>query len=303
MSWTEEFKISGYAVQPNEDMGSILNSVGPQYFETVGIPIQQGRSIGLQDNMTSPKAVVVSHSLAEHFFPLGSAIGQHLSFSDPEIKGDWEIVGVAKDAKYRSPREGPERMIYLPVLQQSGEDAFVGSLEVRTMGDPAMVAGEVRRTLGEIDPNLPLRSVVTMNELVETRFLNKEKLISQLSNFFALLALGLACIGLYGVMSYNVVRRTNEIGIRMALGAQSGGVLWMVLRESVILLGAGVVIGVPLTLAATRLIQSQLFGLSSSDPVTLGAAILAIGLVTVLAGYLPARRATKVDPMVALRYE
>jgi ABC-type antimicrobial peptide transport system permease subunit len=194
-------------------------------------------------------------------------------------------------------------MIYLPVMQQSGEDAFVGSLEVRTKGDPAAVAGEVRGALGEIDPNLPLRSVITMNELVETRFLNKEKLISQLSGFFALLALSLACIGLYGVMSYNVVRRTNEIGIRMALGAQPGSVLWMVLRESVILLGAGVIIGVPLTLAAMRLIQSQLFGLSSSDPVTIGAAIFAIGLVSALAGYLPARRATKVDPMVALRYE
>ncbi len=303
MSWTEEFKISGHVAQPNEDMGSTLNSVGPQYFETVGIPVQQGRSIGPQDTETSPKVAVVSQTLADHFFPRGNAIGQHVSFSDPEIKGDWEIVGVAKDAKYNSPREDPKRMIYLPVMQQSGEDAFVGSLEVLTFGDPTTVAGEVRQAMGEIDGNLPLRNVITMNELVGTRFLSKEKLISELSSFFALLALSLACIGLYGVMSYDVVRRTNEIGIRMALGAQSSGVLWMVMKESVILLAFGIAMGVPITLAAMRLVQSELFGLSSSDPFTIGAATLLIGLVIVLGGYIPARRATKVDPMVALRYE
>ena len=303
MSWTEEFKISGHVSQPNEDMGSTLNSVAPQYFETVGIPLIQGRSIGPQDTETSPQVAVVSQVLANHFFPSGNAIGQYLSFYDPEIKGNWEIVGVAKDAKYNSPRGDPQRMIYLPVMQQSGEDAYVGSLEVRAVGDPATVAGGVRQAMGEIDGNLPLRSVVTMNELLGTSFLRKEKLISELSSFFALLALSLACIGLYGVMSYNVLRRTNEIGIRISLGAQPGGVLWMVLRESIVLLGLGIAMGVPLTLAALRLVQSELFGLGSSDPITLGAAALLIGLVTVLAGYLPARRATKVDPMVALRYE
>jgi ABC-type antimicrobial peptide transport system permease subunit len=134
-------------------------------------------------------------------------------------------------------------------------------------------------------------------------YLNQEELIAQLSIFFALLALALACIGLYGVMSYNVVRRTNEIGIRMALGAQSGGVLWLVLKECLLLLAIGVAVGIPVTLAAGRLVQSQLFGLSPSDPVTVAVAVLFIGVVTLLAAYLPARRASRVDPVVALRFE
>ncbi|MGO8786334.1 MAG: ADOP family duplicated permease [Terriglobia bacterium] len=302
MSWTDAATIPGHAPQPNEDMGVSLNSVGPQYFETVGIALLRGRSIGPQDTGDSPRIAVVSQAMADHFFPRANPLGQRLSFSDPDIKGDWEIVGVAKDAKYNSPRETPKRMIYLPVMQQSGQDVFVRSLEVRTVGNPARVAGEVRRALGEIDSNLPLVSVITINEWVD-HFLSREQLVSNLTSFFSLLALLLACIGLYGVMSYNVVRRTNEIGIRIALGAETGGVLWLVLKESLLLLGAGVVVGVPVALAAMRLVRNQLFGLSPSDPITLCGAILLIGLVTMLAGYLPARRATKVDPMVALRYE
>ena len=175
-------------------------------------------------------------------------------------------------------------------------------MQLSTVGDPAKVAGEVRSAMAEIDPNLPILEVRTIAEQVD-QSMDQEQLISQLSSFFSLLALSLACIGLYGVMTYSVLRRTNEIGIRLALGAPTGRVLWMVLGESLLLLAVGVVLGIPLTLAATRLIQAQLFGLHASDPITLIAAVTIIGAVTMLAGYLPARRAAKVDPMIALRYE
>jgi ABC-type antimicrobial peptide transport system permease subunit len=156
--------------------------------------------------------------------------------------------------------------------------------------------------MAEVDPNLPILNARTIAEHVAI-FMDNERLISQLSSFFSFLALILACIGLYGVMTYNVVRRTNEIGIRMALGAQNRRVLWMVLKESLILLGIGIALGVPTTLAATRLIQAQLFGLSPSDPFTLTAAVLMIAIVTLATAFFPAHRAAKVDPMVALRYE
>jgi len=193
-------------------------------------------------------------------------------------------------------------MAYLSALQLTGNNAYADWLQVQTAGDPGNLAAEVRRTLAEIDPNLPIVKVETIRQRLDI-FTGKETLISQLSIFFSLLALLLACIGLYGVMTYNVVRRTNEIGVRMALGAQSSGVLWLVLKESLTLLGVGIVLGVPAALAATRLLQSQLFGIRSSDPVTVLSAVLIVAGTTMVAGYFPARRATRVDPMVALRYE
>jgi ABC-type antimicrobial peptide transport system permease subunit len=211
-------------------------------------------------------------------------------------------VGVVRDAKYHNPREKPERMTYLNVMQLADDDAFAYWVQLAMAGDPAMAAGEVRAAMAEINPNLPILGVTTIAEQVD-QSMGQEQLISQLSSFFSLLALSLACIGLYGVMTYSVLRRTNEIGIRLALGAPTGRVLWMVLGESVLLLGIGVALGIPLTLAATRLVQAQLFGLHGSDAATLMAAVLVIAAVTVLAAYLPARRASKVDPMVALRCE
>jgi predicted permease len=295
MTWGGPVSIQGRAPQPNENTDSSLNSVGPDYFETVGIPLLRGRSIGREDTATSPKVAVVNQTFATYFFPHGDAIGHHFSSGR-------EIVGIVKDAKYNSPREPPQRMIYLPVLQLSGEDLYAKCLQIRTAGEPARVTAQVRRAFAAIDNNLPILNVIPLSGEVD-RYLNREQLISGLSSFFAYLALLLASIGLYGVMSHNVVRRTNEIGIRVALGAQPGGVLWLILKESLLLLGVGVAIGVPVTLASTNLVRSQLFGLSPCDPFTLTAAIVCVTMVTVLAGYIPARRATRVDPMVALRWE
>jgi ABC-type antimicrobial peptide transport system permease subunit len=183
-----------------------------------------------------------------------------------------------------------------------GEARYAECLQVRTSGDPAKMMGTVRAALAEVDANLPVIRIRSISDLAD-HFVTNEQLITRLSAIFSALAVVLAAIGLYGVMSYSVVRRTNEIGVRIALGAQNGTVLWLVLRESLVLLGIGLALGLPLSLGGLRLVQSQLYELSASDPVTLTGSVLIIAAVTLLAAWLPARRATKVDPMVALRCE
>ena len=301
-NWNSPIRIPGHDNGPNADIGTSLNRVGPGFFETMAIPVLQGRAIEPTDTASSVKAAVMNQSAADHFFPHGDAIGHTFTVDDPSVKGEWQIVGVVRNAKYHSAREEQERMTYLNVMQLTGDDAYAYWVQLSTVGDPTMVAGEVRAAMAEINPNLPILEVRTIADQVD-QSMGQELLVSQLSSFFSLLALSLACIGLYGVMTYSVLRRTNEIGIRLALGAPTGRVLWMVLGESLLLLVVGVALGVPLTLVATRLVQAQLFGLHASDPATLIAAVMVIAAVTMLAAYLPARRAAKVDPMVALRYE
>ena len=218
-NWNSPIRVRGYQPAPNEDIGTSLNRVGPRYFETIGMPVIQGRSIGEQDTASAVKAVVVNQALANHFFPKGDAIGHTFTVDDPSVKGEWQIVGVVRDAKYHGPREKPERMAYLAVTQLTGDDAYAYWLQLATVGDPAKVAGEVRAVMAEIDPNLPILEVRTIAEQLN-QSMGQETLISELSTFFSLLALSLACIGLYGVMTYTVMRRTNEIGIRLALGAR-----------------------------------------------------------------------------------
>ncbi len=300
--WGSPISILGYTARQDETVDTLGNYVGPRFFETVGIPVLLGRPIGPQDTATSTKAVVVNQTFANDYFPQGDAIGRSFTIWDPGVPGTWQIVGVVRDAKYSSPREAPQRMIYLPLVQIAGPHAYAHSLELQTVGDPAFVAGEVRRALAQIDPNLAVLKMETISQQVN-HLMDQEQLISQLCSWFAVLALLLTSVGLYGVMTYNVARRTHEIGVRMALGAQNREVQWMILRESLFLLGIGVIIGVPATMAASRLVGAQLFGLTPSDPPTFIAAIVAISVVALLAAYFPARRATRVDPMVALRDE
>jgi predicted permease len=300
--WNGPIEVPGHVAPPGENVISSVNGVAPRYFETVGTPLLRGRPIGREDKANSPRVAVVNETFASAFFPRDEALGRRVRFGEPGLSGDWEIVGVMKDSKYNSPRETAQRMVYVPLTQLSADDRYAGFMQVRTTADPARAAAAVRQALSEVDHDLPVLGVTTMREEV-ARFTTQEALISRLSGFFSLLAVLLAGIGLYGIMSYAVARRTNEIGIRLALGAGRNGVLWMVLKESLRLLAAGLALGVPLALAATGLVRTHLFGLGPSDPVTLAAAITCISVATALAGYLPARRATRVDPMVALRYE
>ena len=300
-SWTSSVKVHGYVPGPKEDTSTILERVTPGYFETTGIGILQGRALDREDAPKGAKAVVVNRAFAERYFPRNNAVGQQITVEDDTNAGPWQIVGVAANTRYSGPREQPEPQVYFPVQQLAlGENSYAEWLQVRTSGDPAKMTGAVRSALAEVDPNLPVLRIQTIGDLTD-RFVANEELISRLSAVFSALAVLLAGIGLYGVMSYAVVRRSNEIGIRIALGAPSANVLWMVLGETLLLLGAGLALGLPLAWAGLRVVQSELYGLTASDPATTAGSVLIIAAVTLLAAWLPARSATKVDPMVALR--
>ncbi|MGH9760207.1 MAG: FtsX-like permease family protein, partial [Blastocatellia bacterium] len=300
--WSGPVSVLEVPQRPDEATFTSINAVAPDYFETISLQVLMGRTISEQDTAQSPKVAVVSQALANKFFPGGGAIGKHMRLGAPGLNGDWDIVGVAADAKYSSPRETPQNMVYLPLKQMSGENLYAGYLEVRTAGDPSSTTQALRGALSEVDSGLPILSLTTLSQQVAHSMVEDE-LISKLSGFFSVLALALACIGLYGVMTYNVVRRTNEIGVRMALGAKIREVLWMVMKESLVLLFVGLTLGIPLTLAAMRLVRAQLFGVSPADPLTVFISVLVVSVVAILSGYLPARRATRIDPMAALRYE
>jgi predicted permease len=301
-NWGSPITIIGRPITPNEAVETYLQRVSAGYFETLGIPLLRGRTINAGDTATSLKAVVINQTLANLYFPHGDAIGRSFTVADPSVKGTWQIVGIVRDAKFQASAKEPEPMAYLAVTQLTEDDQYAYWLQMQSAGDPAMLIGEVRAAFAEIDGNLPILEVKSIREQTEN-LIGTQKLVSQLSSFFSLLALALSCIGLYGVMMYSVVRRTNEIGVRIALGAPRSGVLWMVLRESLVLLGIGIALGVPAMLAACQAVRAGLFGVGPWDVTTLAAAVLIIAAVTVVAAYFPAWRATKVDPIVALRYE
>jgi predicted permease len=287
--------------EPAPDRESRLfrnNVVGPDYFDALGIPLVQGRGFGPQDTDKSQKVAVISEEMAARIFPNRSPLGQRFgrTSKDPER---FEVVGVVKDAKYGSLTERPRPMAYYPYEQQ---EEFLNNFVVRAGGAPEAVVPLVRRAISEVNRDLPVDEVATLAEHVD-RSLVQQRLIARVASFFGLLALVLACVGLYGTMSYAVGRRINEIGIRTALGAQSRDVLWLILREALLLVAVGVFAGLAASLAATRAASALLYGLGPNDPLTFASATLLLLAVAALAGYLPARRAAKVDPMAALRYE
>jgi predicted permease len=278
-----------------------LEEVGPRFFETLGIPLVLGRTIGPEDTSTTPKVAVVNETLARKYFPHSSPIGRRFGFGEAKASGEIGIVGVVGDAKYADLRREVPPTVYVPYLQGPNQLRSM-RFEVRTAGNPLAVVASVRRIVQSLDRNLPLMKVKTQTEQIdETLF--QERLVATLSSFFSLLGLVLACVGLYGVTSYAVTRRTREIGIRMALGAERYNILGLVIRETLLLVVLGVAIGIPTALGATRMISSMLYGLEPTDPLTFVAVSLILVAVALAACYIPARRAAKVDPMVALRYE
>jgi len=321
-SWSSNIELQGYTPAPKESMVSILNRVSGRYFETAGIAIVAGRPITPADTASSLKVAVVNETIAKKYFPHGDAIGKKVKIGIDSVTGPWQIVGIARDTRSQNPRDtAPIRMTYIPLAQiepympidnspnaprpairEENQDRYANIILVRTVGDPARATADLRAAVAAIDPNLPLLKVDTIQEQLSNLIANDE-LISALTGIFSSFALVLAAIGLYGVMSYNVVQRTTEIGVRIALGAQLESVLWMILRESLILLGIGVALGLPLTFVATRNIQHQLFGLSAIDPLTFSISIAVVSGMTLLAAWMPARRAASVDPLTALRYE
>jgi predicted permease len=303
-NWSGQISVQGYFPPPNEAADCQWVWVGPHYAETEEMTLLLGRDLGPGDTKGAPQVAVVNESFAQRYLAGQNPIGRRFSMAVPTKAYEIEIVGVVKNFKFNSPWQEYWPVAFLPLLQEEGPASYAAYLEIRTTTDPASIASSIRRAIQELDKNLPVTGISTLSEQVNEG-LDKERLIARLSGFFGLLALVLACVGLYGLLAYRVARRTNEIGIRMALGADQKQVLWMVLRESVALVGVGVAIGLAMAFAAIRLISSQLqlYGVKPTDPATIAAATIVLGAVAAFAGYIPARRATKVDPIVALRYE
>ncbi|HSB11474.1 MAG TPA: ABC transporter permease [Blastocatellia bacterium] len=278
-----------------------MQRVRANFLDTMEIPIMTGRGLQDTDDERGPRVAVINQTMARKQFGDENPIGKRFGFESPEHSRDIEIVGVARDAKYSSLRMEVPSTVYLPYLQDL-QGLGQMNFEVRTSGDPAQLAGSIREAVREVDANLPLFGMYTQLQQADLS-LASERLFASLSGFFGVLALLLATIGLYGVMSYGVARRTNEIGIRMALGARPPQVVSMVLRETMLLVIVGVAIGVGAAIATTRLIESMLFGLTPNDPVSILLGVLLMICVSAFAGYLPARRASRVDPLTALRHE
>ena len=289
-------EFEGYQPQKNEDTETNTNVIGLNYFSTMGIPVVAGRDFNAQDREGGPSAVIVNEEVARRYYG-GNALGKRLKIgSDSPFS---EIVGVVRNAKYRNLREQSLPFIYIPL----GQEHHAGMvLMVRTAGDPAALVASVRSEMRALNKDVPVFSVQTMEERIGGQ-LAADRMIAVLLSVFAGGALLLAAIGIYGVMGYAVAQRTHEIGIRIALGAEQRDILRLVLGQGVLLILIGAGVGLALAFAATRVLQSLLFGVSATDPLTFAVVLLVLVGVALLACYLPARRATKVDPLVALRYE
>jgi predicted permease len=319
MQWNGDFSVEGYQWKPEDVKYIDMNAVSPRFFETMGIPLVIGRDFQDQDNPVTypdppdrdipgapaaeppgPRVTIINESMAKKFFEGRNPIGMHVALDEkynPERA--YEIVGIVKDSYYFNLRETPKPMLYVPTWRAGWPSR---SLCIRTTRSAPVLVETVRRLAAGIDPAVPVIDSRTMQDQVDASIL-EDRMIATMAGFFGLLALLLAGVGLYGVLSYAVTRRTREIGIRMALGARRLSVLALILRDAALLVGIGAVIGIPAALAVSRVIESLLYGVGAQDPFAIAGGVLVLMAAGALAGLVPALRATKVEPMVALRYE
>ena len=289
--------VEGYTPREGEKMSIDATYISSDYFKTLDIPFAAGRDFSDQDTIGSPKVAIINQRMADYFFSGQNPIGKRIGLSGTP---DVTVVGVVKDAKYINLREPMRRHFYVPLMQE--KNLLNLAVQIRTTGDPSSIISLVRKEVGDMDPHLPLYNVKTLAAEIDQSLI-QERLVSWLTTSFGALATLLVVIGLYGVLSFSVVRRTREIGIRLALGAQRADVFVLVLKHGMILVLAGAAVGLGLSFALTRYMNSLLFGISPTNAITFFAAALALVTVALVACYIPARRATKVDPLVALRYE
>jgi predicted permease len=295
-SSNEEAFVDGVK-HPFEQVPLRLNLVGPDFLSTFGIPLLAGRDIQDRDTSGSERVAIVNETFVKKLLPNTNPIGHQLG--DP-TEHTYRIVGVARDSKYRSVDEAPRAMAYLPYTQDEAPPTM--QIELRTAGSPLALLASVEKAVHEIDPSLPLEKPMTQGAVFADSYAD-QRLFARLAMFFGLLAALLVGIGLYGTLSYRVSRRSMEIGVRMALGAQRPRVLVMVLRESLLIAAIGISAGIPFALIAGHFMSSMLYGLEPYDKLTLAAALVGVLAISLVSGYLPARRAASIDPMRALRTE
>lgn len=301
-SWNTSIRVVGQNL--NDQVNIKHNVVGNGYLATMQIPLLAGRDFGPQDTATSHKVAIISERMAKDLFPAGvNPIGRHYyagyTGTEPKPKEELEVIGIAKDVKFGSLQERPQYIDYMPNPQHPWG---YGTLAVRYTGNFDTVSRAVQQAIHSVNPRLPISHIGTLDEQV-SRTLTYHRIVAQLSAFFGMLAVFLSCIGIYGLMSYMVGKRTSEIGIRIAIGASRASVRWLVLREIAVLTAIGIAIGIPFTLGASRVVGAMLYGLHGADTSSVLASVVALLAVALLAAYLPARRAASVDPVIALRYE
>jgi putative ABC transport system permease protein len=296
-TWSEPAVPRGQALPENDN--AYFVGAGPRFFETMQTPLLAGREFTDRDSRSSSNVAVINEAYSARYFPNQNPIGRHLSATVRGRRSDLEIVGVVKSTKLAGFRKPPPPTVYVPYAQLTGD--FPTTLEIRAAGSLAQVAAEIRRVLSPKLPDFPVEVSALSAQVAEA--MAQERMMATLASGFGVLALLLACIGLYGVMAYGVARRTKEMGIRLALGAQRKWLVAMVVKDAVRLVVIGVAAGLPAAWLASRSLESMLFGLKPTDSETVGSAVLVLGAAGLVAAYLPARRASRVDPMTALRHE
>ena len=299
--WDSWVTVEGYTAKQGESVDPHMQYCSYEYFETMKIPVLMGRAFDRRDDKGAAHVGIVNQRFARKYFGSANPIGRHVGMGkDPGTKLDIEIVGVVGDTKYENMREDVPYELYIPYRQTEFVDGMTAY--VRTRSDPANFFTPLRQVVRDVDASVPMYDMRTLDRQMENSLVT-ERMLATLSTVFGALATLLAAVGLYGVMAFMVARRTREIGIRMALGARGSSVVWLVMREVLLLSAAGLAIGLPAAWLLTRLVQTQLFGVQATDPFTMAIAVLGIATVAAVSGYLPARKATTIDPMLALRFE
>jgi predicted permease len=296
--WDSTMSVEGHQAKDGEDMQAFMNSLSPGYFETMGIRFLEGRDFTQLDAKKDETVAIVNRRFAEHFFPGQSALGRHVGFgSGPETKLTIEIVGVVENSLYEGPREGVRRQVFVPNWGNNGATFYL-----RAAAASSSAYALIRNEVKNLDASMPVYQMKTLEAQLDETLLT-DRLIATLSAGFGLLATVLASIGLYGVMAFVVARRRKELGIRLALGAEPGLVVWMVMKEVLVLLAIGLAVGVPSAMALGRYVSSQLYGIQPNDPWLAVGTMMLLAVVAAVAGLIPARRASRIDPILALRYE